>query len=160
MKHTTESRYPAPSDVIIKMFTDKDYHCRKMDALGIDYDVLEAASDGDEFHIKVERRVPVEASGIVKKIMPSTTTVVNDERWRLSDKSGSVHVDTKGVPLQMSCTAQMRDEGDECVIEYQWDIKAKIPLGGGALEKFVAGDMQKREAAEIQAAIDLLDDYR
>lgn len=160
MKHSSQSRYPASSDVLIKMFSDTEYHKRKMEALGIDYEILADESDGDEYHLKAQRLVPINASGMVAKIMPPTSTVVNDERWKLSDKTGSVTVDTKGVPLDMSCTARMRDDGDGCVVEYDWTIKAKIPLGGGALEKFVVGDMQKREAEELQAAIALIDDYR
>ena len=160
MKHSTQARYPASADVVIKMFSDPDFHKRKMDQLGITYDILAEENDGDEFRIKAERHVPIQASGIVTKIMPATTQVVNDERWRLSDKSGLVVVETKGVPLDMSCTAQMRDDGDECVIDYDWEIKARIPIGGGALEKFVVNDMQKREAEERDVGISLLDDYR
>ena len=160
MKHTSLARYPAPADVVIKMFCDPAFHKAKMDKLGISYQILAEASDGDEFQLKAERKVPIQATGIVKKIMPATTQVVNDERWSLSDKSGSVVVETKGVPLDMRCTAQMRDEGDECVIEYSWEIKARIPLGGGALEKFVINDMQKSEAAERDAGVTFLDDYR
>ena len=160
MQFETQGRYPAPADVVRKMFTDQNFHTSKMDKLGIRYEILDCESGGDEFRIKAERHVPVQASGVVKKIMPSTTQVVNDERWRLSDKTGSVEVQTKGVPLEMSCTAQMKDEGDECVITYQWTIKAKIPIGGGALEKFVRNDMQGREAEELAVGISLLDNYR
>lgn len=160
MKHTSESRYPAPSEVVIKMFSDTDYHKKKMEALGIEYEILTDESDGDEYHLKAQRMVPINATGMVAKIMPATSTVVNDERWRLSDKTGSVSVETKGVPLDMSCTANIRDEGDGCVITYDWTIKARIPIGGGALEKFVVNDMQKREAEELQAAHALIDQYR
>ncbi len=160
MKHTSQARYPAPADVVIKMFCDADFHKRKLEKLGIRYEILAEEKSGDQFRLKAERAVPVQASGIVKKIMPATTQVVNDERWNLSDKSGSVLVETKGVPLDMSCTAQMRDEGDECVIDYHWEIKARIPLGGGALEKFVVKDMAKGEAEELAVGISFLDEYR
>ncbi|MDX1497808.1 MAG: DUF2505 domain-containing protein [Salinisphaeraceae bacterium] len=160
MKHSSQARYPASSDVVIKMFCDPEFHKRKMDKLGIRYEILEEDHNGDEFRLKVERHVPVKASGIVKKIMPATTQVVNDECWNQSDKSGTVVVETKGVPLDMRCSAQMRDEGDECVIDYNWEIKARIPIGGGALEKFVVGDMGKSEAEERDVGVELLDDYR
>lgn len=160
MEHKTQARYPASSDVVIAMFTDNGYHERKMQTLGINFEILEGNFDGDELHIKTKRHVPVEAKGIAAKFMPSTTVVVNDERWRQSDKSGQVVVELGGVPLAMSCTAQMRDEGEECVIAYTWNIKAKIPIGGGKLEKFVANDMGDREAKEHKVAIQMLDDYR
>lgn len=160
MKHEMRARYPASSDVVMKMFTDKDYHARKMEKLGIDFKVLEHAFDGENFRLKAQRLVPIQASGIAAKFMPATSTVVNDEKWTVSDKTGSVVVETKGVPLAMSCTARMQDEGDGCVVVYDWDVKAKIPLGAGALEKFVVSDMKVREAEERDAAISLLNEYK
>lgn len=160
MKHKTQDRYPASSDVVIKMFTDPDYHVRKLEKLGLEHEVLGSDSSGDNFQMKVKRYVPIEAAGIVKKILGSTTEVTNDEQWNTADKTGAVTVETKGVPLDMSCTASMSDDGDECIVEYDWNIKARIPLGGGALEKFVAGDMGKSQAKELEVAHSLLDDYR
>jgi len=160
MKHEMHAHYPAPSDVVIKMFTDKDYHGRKMEKMGIEFKVLEHEFDGDNFRLKAQRSVPIQATGLAAKFMPSTTQVVNDEKWSVNNKTGSVVVETKGVPLKMSCTAKMQDEGDSCVVIYSWEIKAKIPMGGGALEKFVVADMKDREAEERDAAISLLDAYR
>lgn len=160
MKRESQARYPASSEVVMKMFTDKDFHSRKMKILGMDYEILEHEFDGEQFRLKAQRGVPMNATGIAAKFMPAKTQVVNDERWTLADKSGTVFVQPQGVPLEMNCTAQMRDEGDECVITYKWNVKAKIPLGGGSLEKFVAADMEKREAEELEAAITLLDQYR
>lgn len=160
MKLQTQDRYPASSDVVIKMFCDEAYHIKKMDKLGIKHEILDSGTNGDVFTIKAKRYMPIEAAGIVKKILGETTEVTNEESWNSASKTGNVTVDTKGVPLQMSCTGKMRDDGDECVVEYDWDIKARIPLGGGALEKFVAGDMQKSQAKELEVAHSLLDDYR
>lgn len=160
MKHKTQARYPAPADVVMRMFTDQTYHERKMRALGIEFEILDHEFDGDRMRLKSKRAVPVNAGGIAGKFMPAKTEVVNEEQWRVSDKSGTVVVETRGVPLDMSCTAQMRDENGECVIDYDWQIKANIPMGGGALEKFVVNDMDRREAEEHEAAIELLDDYR
>lgn len=160
MKHHTQARYPASSDVVIRMFSNREFHERKMNNLGLDFEILDEGGDDGEFRLKTRRAVPVDAKGVAAKFMPSTTQVVNDERWRASDKTGAVTVETRGVPLEMRCTAKMRDDGDACVIDYDWHIKAKIPVGGGALEKFVVKDMEKRQAQEHEAGIALLDDYR
>lgn len=160
MKHEMRAEYPASSDVVVKMFTDQDYHKKKMEKMGIEYEIIDHEFDGDNFRLKAQRLVPIQATGIAAKFMPSTSTVVNDEKWSVNSKTGSVEVETKGVPLTMSCTAKMQDQGDGCVVIYSWDIKAKIPIGGGALEKFVVSDMKDREAEERDAAIALLDQYK
>lgn len=160
MKRQTQTRYPASSDVVIRMFTDKDYHERKLRQLGIEFEILEHEFDGDALRLRSKRAVPVQAGGIAGKFLPATAEVVNDERWQQSDKSGSVVVETRGVPLEMSCAASLHDDGDGCIIEYAWQIEANVPMGAGTLEKFVVKDMERREAEEHDAAIALLDDYR
>lgn len=160
MKREVHADYPASSDVVIKMFADGDYHRQKMEKLGLDFEILEQAFDGDELHLRCKRMVPVKAKGIAAKFMPATAEVINDERWRISDRTGVVVVETKGVPIDMKATARVRDDGDTCIIDYDWKVKANIPIGAGALEKFVVGDMDQREAEEKAAALDLLDSYR
>ena len=54
----------------------------------------------------------------------------------------------------------MKDQGGECVVSFDWTIKARVPLVGGALEKFVISDMERRAAEETEVAIRLLKDYR
>ena len=160
MKLQTKDRYPASSDVVIKMFSDPDYHVKKMNKLGIKHEILSSNTAGDEFTIKAKRYMPIDASGAVKKVLGETTEVTNTESWHVSNKTGAVAVETKGVPLKMSCTGKMVDVGDECDVIYDWEINAKIPLVGGALEKFVAGDMQKSQAKELAVAHTLLADYK
>lgn len=160
MKREVNADYPASADVVIRMFADGEFHRMKMEKLGIEFEILEQEFDGNELRMKSKREVPVNASGVAAKFMPETAEVVNDERWRISDKSGSVVVDTKGVPIDMRSTAYMRDDGDNCIIHYDWEVKANIPIGSGALEKFVIGDMDQREAEEKEVALALLDSYR
>lgn len=160
MKHKSQARYPVPSAVVIRMFTDKAFHTRKLDQMGIKYKVLEHDSSPKEFRIRIERKVPMNAPGVVKKLFGAETTVVNDESWNPAARTGRVKVMPQGVPVEVSCTASMKDEGGGCVISYDWDINARVPLIGGAVEKFVIGDMEKRADEETQVGIGLAKDYR
>jgi hypothetical protein len=54
----------------------------------------------------------------------------------------------------------MRDEGKGCVVVYAWEVKARVPLIGGALEKFVIADTERHARRETEIAITLLDSYR
>ena len=160
LKHTSIARYPVPSAVVIKMFTDKKFHIAKLEASGLaGYEVLSHQFDGKEFSIKVERRVPMNAPGLVKKFFGAETKVVNEESWTVKTKTGRVQVQPAGVPVEMSCTSSMADEGGGCVITYLWQVNAKIPLVGGALEKFIVSDLEKRAAEETVLAIAQIKDY-
>lgn len=160
MKHEMKARYPASSAVVMKMFTDKNFHTSKLDAIGYTgkYQVLAQSGDSQQFNIKIERKVPVALPGMGKNAPEST--VINDERWNLASKTGTVVVDLKGMPLEMSCVTTMVDEGKECVVTYAWNVKSKIPLVGGTIEKMVVADMQKKADEETAAAIVLLKNYR
>lgn len=161
MKQEIKARYPVSADVVLKMFSDKNFHTRKLEVLGLPkYQVLESAQQGDEFRIKIERKVPLEAPGMVKKVVPVESTVVSEERWNRKTRSGVVNVQPQGIPVKMSCTATVKDEGAGSVVTYVWDVSSSIPMIGGQLEKFVCSDMVGKSADEAKAAISLVDQYK
>ena len=161
MKFDIKARYPASSAVVLKMFTDKDFHQKKLGVLGIQKSrVLEHDAKGDDFRIKIERKVPLDAPGLVKKFVPAEATVVSEEKWNRASKTGTVKIEPAGVPVEIRCSARFADDAQGCVITYAFDVNAKVPLVGGALEKFIASDMQGKFADEARAATTLLDPYR
>ncbi|AXQ28722.1 DUF2505 domain-containing protein [Solimonas sp. K1W22B-7] len=160
MKHASTSRYPAPAEVVMKMFADPAFHTRKLDALGMagKYEVLEQGVQGDEFFIRIERKVPISLPGMKKGAGESS--VAHEERWNTKSRTGKVQVETRGIPVAISCTASVRDEGEGAVVQYDWLIESSLPLVGGTLEKFVVADMNGRAEQETQAGIDQLSNYR
>lgn len=161
MKHEMKARYDAPASVVIKMFVDKDFHTRKLEAMGLrKYQVLDHQFDGSSFRIKIERHVPVEAPGMVKKVVPLEARVVNEETWDVASRTGRVNVEPQGMPVEMSCLTSIADDGAGSVVTYSWEIRAKVPVMGGSLEKFIASDMENRSAEETRIANSLLGQYR
>ncbi|HZR37089.1 MAG TPA: DUF2505 domain-containing protein [Nevskia sp.] len=161
MKHKSQARYPAPAEVVLRMFTDKAFHTGKLDAMGLkNYQVLDHVFDGQDFRIRIQRKVPMQAPAVVKKFVGAESTVVNEERWNLKSRTGRVLVEPVGMPIEMSCQTSLRDQGDGCVVDFEWTINARVPLVGGALEKFVVGDLEKRAGEETALAVRMLERYR
>jgi len=161
MKLDIKAKYPAPTAVVLKMFMDKDFHLKKLGVLGITKSrVVEHSASGDDFRIKIERKVPLDAPGVVKKFIPAETTVVSEERWNRASKTGNVKIEPQGVPVDIKCAARFADDAKGCTITYAFEINAKVPFVGGVLEKFIAGDMESKFAEEAKAAATLLDPYR
>lgn len=161
MKHRTVSKYPAPSATVLKMFSDPAFHQKKLEALKLPkFQILEQKASGSEFRIRVERHVPVDAPGAVKKFVPAVSKVVNEEIWNSASKSGKVKAEPQGVPVTITCTVACKDEGTGCAFTYDWNIEARIPFVGGVLEKFVASDMEQRMAEETRIGAQLLAGYK
>ncbi|MDD3764556.1 MAG: DUF2505 domain-containing protein [Nevskiales bacterium] len=157
MKHATTTRFPAPAATVIRMMTDRDFHVRKLEALGLaEFEVLAHDADGDDFRIRIQRKVPVQMPGL----KGGHTTVINEERWDRGSLSGSVQVEPQGMPVEMACRTRLLDEGDGCVQTFDWDIQARIALVGKTLEKFIVADMEQRAAEETRITLELLEQYR
>ncbi|MCX7062268.1 MAG: DUF2505 domain-containing protein [Gammaproteobacteria bacterium] len=160
LKHTSTARYPASASVLMRMFTDRAFHTRKLEALGTTrFEVLDHAFDGRNFRIKIDRRVPVAAPGGAKKLMGGETRVINEELWDVTTMTGRVLVEPVGMPVEMSCDTTIAEDGGDSVVTFHWTINAKIPVVGGTLEKFIVGDMEKRADEEIRVAVGFLKDY-
>ena len=160
MRHHTQDRYPVSSEVIMRMFTDPHFHRQKLSDLGVEHEIIHHAFEAEAFRLKIGRSLLVDAGGLVSRLMPRQTRIVNDELWCPREGTGRVKVQVQGVPLRMDCSVEMIDEAQGCLIHCIWDVKARIPLGAGALERFVVSDMERRAEQELRATIALLDGYK
>lgn len=160
MKHSMQSRYPAPRAVVLRMFADRDFHERKLKHMGIEsFEVLEHSAEEGRFRIKVARNVPVNLPGLKKA--SGSSRVVHTEDWDLQSGTAAIQAEPKGMPLDMRCDARIVDEGeDACTVYYDWEINANVPVVGRKLEKMVASDMEARAADEVEAGCSFLDKYR
>ena len=160
MKQKMETRYPASSDVVIKMMTDKKFHCDRLELQGLKvYEVVSHKSDSKNFSIKFKRNVPMAVPAALKKFVGSQNTVIHEDSWNVATKKGAVTVEIQGMPIQMSAVTSLRDEGKGCVMTYEWEIKSKIPLVGGTIEKAVAAENEKAIPEQARAGVQLLKNY-
>lgn len=162
MKHEIKARYPAPSSVVLKMMTDKKFYTDRLESMGhTQYEVLGHKSDAKQFTLKIRRKLPMQVPAAVKKFVSPETTIVHEDAWDLAKKTGRITIDLQGVPVEMSCTTALTDKGaSECEMTYVFDIKAKIPLVGGLIEKAVAAENDKEIPLQTKAGIALLKNYR
>lgn len=148
MKQKIEARYPASSDVVIKMMTDKKFYTDRLELQGLkDYEVVQHKSDGKNFSITIKRKV-------------TAINVTSVESWNLAKKTGRITVDLQGMPMEVSCDTSLADAGAGCVLTYHWDIHSKIPLVGGKIEKQFAAENEKAIPEQTRLGIELLKNYR
>jgi hypothetical protein len=130
------------------MMTDKKFYTDRLELQGIkEYDVVSHKSDGKNFSINIKR-----------KVGPIGVTSV--ETWSVAKKTGRITVELQGMPMEVSCTTSLADQGSECVLTYDWDIHSKVPLVGGKIEKQFAGENEKAIPEQTRLGIELLKNYR
>ncbi len=160
MKHEIRSRYPVSSEVIMRMFATPEFHTAKLKGLGLkSFKVLDQETKPDEFRIRIERKVPLDAPALVRKVVPSETTATSEERWNLKARRGKVSINP-GIPVEMSCEVAVADVGSECVVTYVWDVRARIPLIGGPLERFICSDLESKMVDETRVTASLIPQFR
>lgn len=149
MKQRLEGRYPAPSDVVIRMMTDRKFYTDRLDLQGIrEYEVLDHKSDGKRFSITIKRRI-------------TAIGVTSVETWDAASKQGTISVELSGMPIEVKCQTRLADDGKGgCVLTYDWDIKSRVPLVGGKIEKQFAAENEKAVPQQTRLGIELLKHYR
>ena len=147
MKQTLEGRYPAKSDVVIKMMTDKKFYTDRLDLEGVKgYEVVDHAFDGKRFSITIKRKI-------------TAINVTSVETWDVATRKGTIKVELSGMPLKLSAETSLKDAGSGCVLTYNWDIHSSVPLVGGKIEKQFAGENEKAVPAQTKYGIQLLKNY-
>ena len=156
MRYEIKSRYPASAEAVMRMFANPEFHAAKLQGLGLKkYQVLDQEAKGEDFRIRIERHLALDAPALVRKVVPAETTAISDERWNLRTRKGKVSI-SPGIPVDMNCEASITDVGAECVVSYVWDVRARVPLIGGALEKFICSDLESRMVDETRVAATLI----
>lgn len=116
------------------------YQDAKCEAAGaITYDcAVEAKGDG---HVITVNRVMSSGSvpDLVKKVVGDKVDVVEVVTWGApkddGSRDGAIDVSFKGQPISMKGTAKIAADGAGSRVSVDLDLKAKIPLVGGKIEK-------------------------
>jgi hypothetical protein len=157
MKKEIKTHYPAASAVVLKMFSDVEFHRRKVALLGTQSIKMTSSLVAPRTtSITIERESPIKLPGIKF----GESTVSHEERWNQNLMTGTVRVDMPGMPVAMSCTVTFKDVGPGCEVNYVWTIESKVPLVGGSIEKAIASQIDKQSAEESRVGHSLLDAYR
>lgn len=162
MKKNIKIKFPESADVVIKMYTDKDYFLSKYKNLGADnIALLDESSEGNKFSINVKRCLPADVPlpSFAKKFFSGKMTIVQRDTWDASSKIGRLDIEFKGVPVDASCDMKLVDEEDGSALLMDWNMSVKVPLIGGKLEKVLMEDMTKKVELDHIESVKLLHSY-
>lgn len=146
--------YAAPPDVVFRMMTDPDVLTAKYEALGHDdVRITEHEVVDDAVTVGSKRRVPMDVPGFAKRFLSPMNTVEQRDVWEAPDadgvRSGTWQVIAAGVPVTVGGTLRIVPGTKRTTaVEIVGQVTSSVPLVGGKLAGFVAGDVQRTLAAE------------
>ncbi|HWC23022.1 MAG TPA: DUF2505 domain-containing protein [Flexivirga sp.] len=153
MKISQQWTLPTTPDEVYALSVDPAYQdeiCEEAGALSHQSTVTEK---GAGHEVRVQRIMPSgDVPDLVKKIVGDKVDVTQVITWgaRQADGSreGTLDIGFKGQPITMKGTASIAPDGDGTRIAVDADLKAKIPLVGGKVEKLSAPEIIKAIGAE------------
>ena len=149
---TAKHVYDHAPEVVYAQFTDAAAVVAKHEALGArDVEVDDWHVDDDGAALVFEREVPVQVPGFLKRFLQPWNEVTQRERWRrLADDHyhADVDVEIDNVPVRIAGTLDLRATETGCVNDVALTISSSVPLVGGKLAAFIAGDTKRLIAAE------------
>lgn len=163
MEITESHTFDAPIDRVWAMFTDEASHIAKFESMGHrDIEVLESESSDEGLRLVIKRVVEVDLPGFARKVLKPTNTVITTDTWRDNGDGtygGSFELETVGAPVESSGTTKIWADGDKTAYEVTVRFDVKVPLVGGKITKWAAGDVSSQLDKEFAAGDDWLTEH-
>ncbi|MGE3589238.1 MAG: DUF2505 domain-containing protein [Ilumatobacteraceae bacterium] len=150
MKFNVTQTYSRSAGAVFATLTDFDEVREKYEALGHSDVELVSREEGTrgEVTLVTRRVVPLELPGFAKRFLSPHQTVTQTDTWTAADgdgvRTGTFAVVGKGTPVQVHGTMRLAPKGTRrCSNCTYVTVECKIPLIGGKIADFVAGDTRR-----------------
>jgi Protein of unknown function (DUF2505) len=142
--------YQRSADDVFAVLCDFDCVREKYEALGhSDVELVARDEHADGGLLLVTRRVvPLELPGFAKRVLSPRQSVTQTDEWSAPDdegvRTGTFEVVAKGTPLQVRGTMRLAPSGKKrCNSTTNVTVGCRVPLIGGKIAGFVAGDTKR-----------------
>ncbi len=140
-----QAKFSAPIETVYAAFTDPKFleqRCLDLGEISADCKVKKA---GSGHAVTMKRKVERELPSFLARLFNPVQQIVIEEKW--SDdgdggKEATYHLAVIGQPVEVSATISLRPSGKGCTYEISHRAKARIPLIGGQIERFVLGQTE------------------
>ena len=138
MKFRHELSYDAPPDQVFAMLADPAFReaaCAAMEVISAD---VQLDRDGEGFTLVVDQQQNTkDLPGFARTFAGESTQAIQREVW-LSPTTGDLTIESPGKPASAKGTIRLEEAGSGTREVVELEIKVKVPLIGGKLEKLMA----------------------
>ena len=146
-----EKKFTASIDKVYELLTDPKWLEKRCLDLGEISAAVKAKKTAKGATVSMQREVKREVSGMVGKVLPKQGSITIEETWSPDGEghSGALVMELVGLPVKISGEITLTVEGKGCKYAIAHKAKCSVPLVGGAVEKFVMGELEKGAADEL-----------
>ena len=138
MKFRHELSYDAPPERVFAMLADPEFRKASCDAMEVISADVQLERNGEGFTLVIDQLQNTnDLPAFARTFAGDSTQAIQREAW-LSTTSGSLSIEAPGKPTSATGTIRLEPAGGGTTEVVELDIKVKVPLIGGKLEKLMA----------------------
>lgn len=151
MRLTRTTTYDAPPEAVHAMLVDPAFRERVAAAQEVVSAEVTVTPDGDGCVVVIDQvQDTAGLPAIAKKIAGDTTRAVVREEWS-SATSGTLEITAPGKPTRATGTVRLEADGPGTRQVFDLDVKVKVPVVGGKLERLMAEQIES--GLEVEAGV-------
>jgi carbon monoxide dehydrogenase subunit G len=150
MKFRHELRYDAPPAAVFEMLADPGFRQAVAEAMGVISADVQLERNGEGFTLVIDQvQKTDDLPGFARTFAGDSTQAIQRETWT-SPSGGSLAIEAPGKPTSSSGTIRLEPDGAGTTEVVELEIKVRVPLIGGKLEKLMAEKVQSGMDVEHQ----------
>lgn len=122
---------------------------------GENLEIVESKIEGNTYTLRRAYNLDVNIPDIAKKLLKDAFRLKRSDITNLEAMTSKVKLGAN-LPLTASCNRSVTGDDNQVNIKLDWDVKVKVPLIGGLLEKHAEGEIRKFTDLEIEIIEDEL----
>ena len=111
--------------------------------------ILESQVSGSTYTLRREYNLDVNIPDIAKKLLKDAFRIKRQDKFDLEKYTSTVDLSSNNIPLEAHCDRKIEGTSNQLNFTMTWEIKVKVPLIGGLLEKHAEGEVRKFTALEL-----------
>lgn len=157
MHVNAEARFAADPQTVARMLADEEYVRAKVIASGALSHTASVVGDPESgFTVTTRRAMPTDSiPAHLRSMVGASLEVRQVEAWEPAGpdgRHGTVLVEVTGAPVRLTGTLRLLADGAGTRAVADGELRASIPLFGGAVEQAVAQAVRETLAAEERTA--------
>ena len=153
VKFRHELVYDADPAAVFAMLGDPAFREKVARTHGVENATVTVTPSGAGMSVVIDQEQPTnDLPGFARAFAGETSRAIQRETWT-SSTSGTLDIEAPGKPTSISGTVTLQTRGGGCVEVVELEVKAKIPLVGGKIEKLLAEKLAAGMDVEREVAV-------